>query len=55
MLHSSIHSVIETQRTWLQRHRDRLWLRQMDSRLLRDIGISSSDAWQEARKPFWKA
>jgi len=55
MLLSIFHSLINTQRTWIQRHRERLWLLQLDAHMLQDMGVSSSDVWQEARKPFWKA
>jgi uncharacterized protein YjiS (DUF1127 family) len=27
---------------------------EMDERLLKDIGISRSDAYRESRKPFWR-
>lgn len=38
---------------WQDRWRQRQMLAEMDRRLLRDIGLSSSDAAEEARKPFW--
>lgn len=55
MLLSFLHSLVNTQHTWAQRRRERLWLLQLDSHMLQDMGVSSSDVWQEARKPFWKA
>lgn len=39
---------------WLERRRQRLALRDLDDHLLRDIGISRSDARREGRKPFWR-
>ncbi|MFQ5785876.1 MAG: DUF1127 domain-containing protein [Alphaproteobacteria bacterium] len=38
------------QERWRQRHR----LLALDDRLLQDIGLSRSDAEEEARKPFWR-
>lgn len=52
---SLIHSPVSTLRVWQQRQRERRWLLELDSHILQDMGISASDAWQEARKPFWKA
>ena len=40
--------------TALERHRQRKRLAELDPRLLRDIGVSAEDAWQEARRPFWQ-
>jgi uncharacterized protein YjiS (DUF1127 family) len=39
---------------WQTRLRDRAQLQRMPDYLLRDIGIDSVDAYQEARKPFWR-
>jgi uncharacterized protein YjiS (DUF1127 family) len=39
---------------WHDRVRGRRWLMEMDERLLKDIGISRSDAYRESRKPFWR-
>lgn len=41
--------------TWQQRYQERLALRQMEPRMLRDIGIPEDEAIAEARKPFWRA
>ena len=45
-------------RRWLRaaatRWRERGLLEQLDDRMLRDIGISRSQALAEARKPFWR-
>lgn len=39
---------------WLERRRSRRALAQLDERLLRDIGLSSSEAFAESAMPFWK-
>ncbi len=41
--------------SWLERHRQRRQLQSLDAHLLKDIGLSSADAWREAHKPFWRA
>jgi uncharacterized protein YjiS (DUF1127 family) len=41
-------------REWRRRSRDRAALAMLDDRMLRDIGISRVDVWQEVDKPFWK-
>jgi uncharacterized protein YjiS (DUF1127 family) len=44
---------------WLRaaavRWRERRILETLDDRMLRDIGVSRSQAFAEARKPFWKS
>ena len=42
-------------RTWVQRSRQRRALAELDDRLLRDIGLTPSQAEREAAKPFWCA
>jgi uncharacterized protein YjiS (DUF1127 family) len=39
---------------WQQRRRQRLALRELDDRLLRDFGITRAAVRGEAAKPFWK-
>jgi uncharacterized protein YjiS (DUF1127 family) len=39
---------------WLERHRSRRALAELDERLLRDIGLSPSEAMAESVLPFWK-
>lgn len=39
---------------WQTRRTSRNQLRNMDKRLLRDIGITTTDAMNEIRKPFWR-
>ena len=40
--------------TW-RRYRTRQRIAQLDSHLLKDIGVSRTDAEAEANKPFWRA
>jgi uncharacterized protein YjiS (DUF1127 family) len=42
-------------RTWLQRSRQRRTLAELDDRMLRDIGLTRSQAQREAERPFWSA
>jgi uncharacterized protein YjiS (DUF1127 family) len=39
---------------WAERRRQRRALLALDDNLLKDIGLSSADAWAEAHKPFWR-
>ena len=39
---------------WLQRLRSRRALAELDERLLRDIGLSPSEAVAECAMPFWR-
>jgi uncharacterized protein YjiS (DUF1127 family) len=41
-------------RAWWHRYESRRELEEMDARMLRDIGLTRSAAWEEARKPFWR-
>ena len=41
-------------RLWLDQHRERLALGELDARLLRDIDLSPIDAEREAERPFWE-
>ncbi|WP_062266522.1 DUF1127 domain-containing protein [Endozoicomonas arenosclerae] len=40
--------------TWRNRSRSRRYLARMDSRMLKDIGVTEADRIDEASKPFWK-
>lgn len=44
-------------RVWhmAERRRQRLALLELDSRLLRDIGLTRSDVRHECAKPFWRS
>lgn len=42
------------QLTAIERHRSRQGLQHLDSRLLRDIGLTEAEARREQRKPIWK-
>ena len=37
-----------------ERRRQRRKLRELEDRMLNDIGVSREDAVREARKPFWR-
>lgn len=41
--------------SWLERHRQRRALLELGDHLLKDIGLSRSEAEREGRKPFWRA
>ena len=45
----------EVYNLWRDRARQRRRLLELDDRLLRDIGITRSDAVREYEKPFWEA
>ena len=47
--------LLATLERWAERHRQRRALLELSDSLLKDIGISYADAWQEGRKPFWRA
>jgi uncharacterized protein YjiS (DUF1127 family) len=39
---------------WQERARQRHHLRELDDRMLRDLGLSRADIEREATKPFWR-
>jgi uncharacterized protein YjiS (DUF1127 family) len=39
---------------WRARVAERNVLLGLDERMLRDIGVTKLDIWQEASKPFWR-
>jgi uncharacterized protein YjiS (DUF1127 family) len=41
-------------RTWRERRRSRAALGRFDDRMLRDIGITWTEAYHEINKPFWR-
>ena len=40
---------------WRRRARERRELATLDSRTIRDLGLSQSDVQFEANKPFWRS
>ena len=47
--------LVEVVLTWQDRAAQRTALARMDERMLKDIGITRSEALEEARRPFWQA
>jgi len=41
-------------RLWHRRARERSQLAHLDARMLRDIGVTPSEAARECEKPFWQ-
>ena len=41
--------------TWRRRARERRELATLDSRTIRDLGLTASDVQFEANKPFWRS
>jgi len=39
---------------WQGRMAQRRHLRELDDRLLADMGLTRAAAWDESRKPFWR-
>lgn len=39
---------------WQERSNERLRLRELDDHMLKDLGISRSQAVRESEKPFWR-
>lgn len=52
-LRAIIVRIIATLHQWQERARQRQALRELDERMLRDIGLTPSDVDRETRKPFW--
>ena len=40
---------------WYERSVSRRRLAALNGHLLRDIGLTEGDVWEEVRKPFWRA
>lgn len=40
--------------TWRARRAQRIALAHLEDRLLKDIGLTRTEAAQEARRPFWR-
>jgi uncharacterized protein YjiS (DUF1127 family) len=47
--------IVARVRTWRTRSRSRAGLRDLDERLLKDIGVSACDRTLETSKWFWQA
>ncbi|HEY7688217.1 MAG TPA: DUF1127 domain-containing protein [Dongiaceae bacterium] len=56
--YKGLHRLVVRAVDWLaicyDRSRERQALRALDDHLLRDIGLSRSQVWREARKSFWQ-
>ena len=50
-----VRGLLATLERWAERRRQRRALLELSDSLRKDIGISYADAWQEGRKPFWRA
>lgn len=46
--------LVETVQLWWERSEQRRHLAQLDGRMLRDIGVSQAEAYQESQKWFWQ-
>ncbi len=53
-LKKRVSSLKSTLQIWRERSRQRKALTQLSPYLLKDIGVSRSDAMNEVQKPFWK-
>jgi uncharacterized protein YjiS (DUF1127 family) len=51
----ALRSILSRLAEWRERSEQRTHLASMNDRMLKDIGVSRSDAVREARKPFWQA
>ena len=47
--------ILATLEGWAERHRQRRALLDLDERMLKDIGLSRAEVYQEGMKPFWRA
>jgi uncharacterized protein YjiS (DUF1127 family) len=54
LLAGDVARVFEILKVWQQRNTGRIRLRDIDERMLRDIGITRQDALREFNKPFWR-
>lgn len=48
------HAALALIRQWRERIRQRMQLARLDARMLRDVGITPSEAEHECNKPFWR-
>ncbi len=47
--------ILATLECWAERRRQRRALLDLNEHMLKDIGRSRADAYQEGMKPFWRA
>ena len=47
-------ALVSTLLTWQERAEQRRHLAELDSRLLKDMGLSRADVWRESSIPFWR-
>lgn len=48
-----MNALLATPSLWVERHRTRRALAELDDHLLRDIGVTQAEAQIECAKPFW--
>ena len=53
-LQEALSRIFVTLQEWRRRRRERSELARLDDRILRDIGITRGDVWDEINKPFWR-
>jgi uncharacterized protein YjiS (DUF1127 family) len=53
-LRQALSRIFATLREWRRRRRERAELARLDERMLRDIGVTRGDVWNEINKPFWR-
>ena len=54
LLQQAVQATYATLLLWNDRQTQRHHLHELDDRLLRDMGLSKEEVWQEAQKPFWR-
>lgn len=54
VLYAGLEHAVDTMLTWRERVRTRRQLLTLDDRLLKDIGLTRTQAFGEAEKPFWR-
>lgn len=50
----NVAKLLEKLAIWQERTGQRHTLSELNEHMLKDIGVSRSDAFREARKPFWQ-
>jgi uncharacterized protein YjiS (DUF1127 family) len=54
VLNDAANKALATLREWRQRSRERAELAALDDRMLKDIGLTRTDAEFLSNKPFWR-